>query len=398
MEFDYLIVGAGFSGLTVAERMATLHGKTSLIVECRDHIGGNAYDKYDDYGVLIHTYGPHYFRTNSDRIVDYLSQFTEWHQVDYNIKSWSDGKFWNFPINLNTFEQLIGRESNPDEMQEWLDQKKIPIDEPKNSEEVIISQVGYELYEKFFKGYTMKQWKRHPKELDASVCGRIPIRTNRDDRYLREEFQALPSAGYTRMFEKMIKACGNKVRILLKTDYREAWQYFKFKHLIYTGPIDGYFDFKFGKLPYRSLKFEAESFTPEELVSRESISGKQGFWQPAMQVNYPNEEKFTRIVEVKHATGQLCANTTIMREYPDDYGDGKEPYYPIPAPDSAVIYQKYKELTDVNNNAAQDCVPKSSDCGGVSFIGRLATYKYYNMDQVVGMALKECDKLATKNN
>ena len=378
-KFDYLIVGAGFAGLTAAERLCTQFGKKCMIVEKREHLGGNAYDRYDDHGVLVHQYGPHYFRTNSPRIKDYLSKFTEWNPVDYSILSHTEGRYWNFPINLNTFEQFMGRESTSDEMETWLAEHRVPIENPANSEEVIISQVGWELYEKFFKGYTLKQWKRHPKDLDASVCGRIPIRTNRDDRYLKEEFQALPKAGYTRMFERMVEACGDQLRILLKTDYREVVPHLEFKHMIYTGPIDEYFDNCYGPLPYRSLRFESESFTPEQLVERETTSGKRGFWQPAMQVNYPNEEEFTRIVEVKHATGQLCENTTIVREYPDDFGPGKEAYYPIPAPDAAILYKRYKERADAEV--------------AVSFIGRLATYRYYNMDQVVGMALTEVERL-----
>ncbi len=379
MKFDYLIVGAGFAGLTAAERLCSQFGKTCLVVEKRTHIGGNAYDRYDDSGVLIHTYGPHYFRTNSPRIKEYLSGFTEWHPVDYKILSRSEGRYWNFPINLNTFEQLVGHPSTSEEMEAWLEENRVPIENPANSEEVIISQVGWDLYEKFFKGYTLKQWKRHPKDLDASVCGRIPIRTNRDDRYLREEFQALPKAGYTRMFERMVAACGDGLKIMLNADYREIVGGIEFGHMIYTGPIDEFYANRFGQLPYRSLRFENESFTPEQLVEREEIAGKPGFWQPAMQVNYPNEEEFTRIVEVKHATGQLCANTTIVREYPDDFGPGKEPYSPPPAPDAAALYKKYKELADAET--------------GVSFIGRLATYRYYNMDQVVGMALAEVDRL-----
>lgn len=382
MKFDYLIVGAGFAGMTFAERAANVHGKTSLIVERRNHIGGNAYDRYDDHGVLIHQYGPHYFRTNSPKIKDYLSEFTEWHPVDYKILSYSEGKFWNFPINLNTFEQIIGRPSTSEEMEAWLEEKREKIVNPANSEEVIVSQVGWELYEKFFKGYTLKQWKRHPKDLDASVCGRIPIRTNRDDRYLREEFQAIPKAGYTRLFENMLQACGDKVKVLLNTDYREVIESVQYDHMVYTGPIDAFYDFQFGELPYRSLRFETESFTPEELKEREAISGKKGFWQPSMQVNYPNEEEFTRIVEVKHATGQLCENSTIVREYPNDYGPGKEAYYPIPAGDSAAIYARYKEQADRETN--------------ISFIGRLATYKYYNMDQIVGMALNEHQNILAK--
>ncbi|MDP3851653.1 MAG: UDP-galactopyranose mutase [Luteolibacter sp.] len=377
--FDYLIVGAGFAGLTAAEQLCTQSGKRCLVVEKRDHIGGNAYDRHDDHGVLIHCYGPHYFRTNSPRIREYLSQFTEWHPVDYTILSHTGNRYWKFPINLNTFEQIIGRNSTSEEMEAWLAEKRVPIDNPANSEELIISQVGWELYEKFFKGYTLKQWKRHPKDLDASVCGRIPIRTNRDDRYLREEFQALPKAGYTRMFEKMVAACEGRLKVLLKTDYREILPHVGYGHIIHTGPIDEYFGHCYGRLPYRSLRFENESFTPEQLIEREPVSGKAGFWQPAMQVNYPNEEQFTRIVEIKHATGQLCGNSTIVREYPDDFGPGKEAYYPIPAPDAAAIYQKYKQRADGET--------------AVSFIGRLATYHYYNMDQVVGMALAEVGRL-----
>jgi UDP-galactopyranose mutase len=379
MKHDLLIVGAGYAGLVVAERMATQHGLRSLIVEKRRHIGGNAHDEYDENGVLIHTYGPHYFRTNSARIREYLSQFTEWHPVDYQIKSLTGGRYWSFPINLNTFEEMLGRPSSTEEMEAWLEEHRVPIENPQNSEEVILSQVGHELYEKFFKGYTLKQWKRHPRDLDASVCGRIPIRTNRDDRYLREEFQALPKAGYSRMFGRMLEACGDHVKVMLNTDYREVMAEVNYRHLVYTGAIDEFFDNCHGPLPYRSLRFERESFDAGQLRERKAISGKPGFWQPAMQVNYPNEEDFTRIVEIKHATGQACTNTTIVREYPDDFGPGKEPYYPIPAPDAAATYQKYKQMADATPNT--------------SFIGRLATYRYYNMDQVVGMALAEVDKI-----
>jgi len=383
MKTDFLIIGAGFSGLVMAERLSNECGARCLIVEKRDHIGGNAQDEYDENGVLIHKYGPHYFRTNSPRIRDYLSQFTEWHPVDYRIFSHTEGRYWNFPINLNTFEQFLGRESTSEEFEAWLEAHRVPIENPVNSEEVIVSQVGWELYEKFFKNYTLKQWKKHPRELDASVCGRIPIRTNRDDRYLREEFQALPKAGYHRMFQQMLAASLN-VQVLLRTDYREIIGKIEHKHLIVTGPIDEYFDYCYGPLPYRSLRFENESFTAEQLCDggRERIAGKPGYYQPAMQVNYPNEEEYTRIVEIKHATGQTCTNTTIVREYPEDYAAGKEAYYPNPNPETAALYQKYAE--------------KASALPNVSFIGRLATYRYYNMDQVVGMALTEFDKLKGK--
>jgi len=394
LKYDCLIVGAGFSGLTFAERATTELGWTCLIVERRDHIGGNAYDQYNDHGVLTHTYGPHYFRTNSPKIREYLSRFTEWHELEYKIKSFSEGRYWNFPINLNTFEQLVGHSATTEEMVAWLEANRVPIDEPANSEEVIISQVGWDLYNKFFKGYTLKQWKRHPKELDASVCGRIPIRTNRDDRYLREEFQALPKAGYTRMFERMVKACGNRLKILLNTDYREILPHIGFRQLVYTGPIDEFYDYQFGKLPYRSLRFEAQSFSSEELKSRELISGRSGYWQPAMQVNYPNDHDFTRIVEIKHATGQQCLNSTIVREFPDDFGPDKEPYYPIPAEDSAKIYKQYKILADSRTIPATFPSHLKTLSPELSFVGRLATYRYYNMDQVVGMALSECQKVS----
>jgi len=378
MPTSFLIIGAGFSGLILAERLSNECGARCTIVEKRGHIGGNAQDEYDASGVLIHKYGPHYFRTNAPRIVEYLSQFTEWHPVDYKILSYSDGRYWNFPINLNTFEQFLGRESTSEEFQSWLEAKRVPIESPANSEEVIVSQVGWELYEKFFKNYTLKQWKKDPKDLDASVCGRIPIRTNRDDRYLREEFQAIPKEGYHRMFQRMLASSPN-VELILDTDYRDVVGTISHDHLIVTGPIDEYFDYCYGALPYRSLRFENESFTPVQLMAREVISGKPGYWQPAMQVNYPNDEEYTRIVEFKHATGQQCENTTIVREYPEDYAPGREAYYPIPTPQTAALYKQYAE--------------RAGELRNVSFVGRLATYRYYNMDQVVGMALTEFEKL-----
>jgi UDP-galactopyranose mutase len=328
---------------------------------------------------LIHRYGPHYFRTNSPRIVEYLSRFTEWHHVSYQIKSYTQGKYWSFPINLNTFEEWLGRASTEDEWVSWLDAHKVPIDSPANSEEVIVSQVGRELYRAFFEHYTIKQWQRHPKELDASVCGRIPIRHNRDDRYLTDEFQALPVSGYTAMLQKIIDHSPTSC-VELGVDFlaeKDRWSY---KHLIFTGPIDAYFDFCYGTLPYRSVRFENESFSAEQLVERENISGKPGHWQPAMQVNFPDlDVPYTRIVEIKHATGQQIDATTIVKEFPEEWTPEKEPFYPVPTSSSAEIYERYKALAQQLEN--------------VSFIGRLGTYRYYNMDQVTGMALAEADRL-----
>jgi len=365
--WDYLIVGAGFAGAVLAERLASQRGATCLVIDKRDHIGGNAFDYYDRAGVLLHKYGPHYFRTNSDRIVAYLSQFTEWHPVEYKILSWTHGRYWQFPINLNTFEQLLGRPSTTEEMEATLAEWRIPIAQPANSEEVILSQVGERLYEMFFKNYTRKQWRRDPRELDASVCGRIPIRTNRDDRYLNDRFQALPAKGYTAMFDKML--AHPRIEVRLGTDFREARAQCHYRHLIYTGPIDEYFDHCLGALPYRSLRFEPETLAQE-------------FYQPAMQVNYPNDHEFTRIVELKRATGQKLPVTTIVREYPEDFAGGREPYYPIPAPDAKQLFEKY------DARGRQET--------GVTFVGRLATYRYYNMDQVVGMALSEAVRLQSQ--
>lgn len=365
-DVDYLIVGAGFSGAVLAERLASQLGKQCLVVDRRPHIAGNAYDSHNPAGTLIHNYGPHYFRANSDRIVAYLSQFTEWHPVEYKILSWTHGRFWQFPINLNTFEQIIGRASTSEEMEQTLQQWRVPCAQPKNSEEVILSQVGPQLYEQFFKNYTRKQWGRDPRDLDASVCGRIPVRTNRDDRYLSEKFQALPRDGYTKMFERILNH--PNIKILLNTDFREVRAQVKHRHLIYTGAVDEFYEHRFGPLPYRSLRFEPETLPTE-------------FFQPAMQVNYPNDHDFTRIVEIKHATGQKLPVTTIVREYPQAFGPGHEPYYPIPAPDARALYEKYESLAAREKN--------------VSFVGRMATYRYYNMDQVVGMALAEFEKLKT---
>lgn len=366
-QVDFLIVGAGFAGAVLAERLASQCGKSSLIVDRRNHIAGNAYDHNDAAGVRLHKYGPHYFRTNSDRIVEYLSQFTQWHDVAYRILCHVDGRYWPFPINLNTFEQLLGRPSTKEEMEATLARWRVPIEKPANSEEVIISQVGWKLYEMFFKNYTRKQWRRDPKDLDASVCGRVPIRTNRDDRYLSEKFQALPAEGYTAMFERMLQH--PKIQVKLNTHGRDVPKTMRYGHLIFTGMIDEYYEHRFGPLPYRSLRFEPETLETE-------------YYQPAMQVNYPNEHAFTRIVEIKHATGQKLPVTTIVREYPEDFGPGREPYYPIPAPDARALYEKYAGL------AARE--------EKVSFVGRLATYRYYNMDQVVGMALAEFEKLRAK--
>lgn len=376
---DVLIAGAGFSGLVLAQRLSEA-GLKCVVLERRDHPGGNAYDAPDENGVLYHRYGPHYFRTNSRAVRDYLSRFTTWQPADYRVKSHTGGKYWSFPVNLATYEQLTGQPATEAEFAAWLETERVPCAHPANSEEVILAHAGRTFYDLFFKGYTLKQWARHPRDLDASVCARIPVRTTRDDHYLREEFQALPAEGFTRLFERMIEASPG-LEVHLNTDFLEARHRYLPRHTIYTGPIDAYFGHCYGRLPYRSLDFKVESFTADQLAAadREGISGTPGHWQPALQVNYPNDEPFTRIVEIKHATGQQSPHTNIVREYPLAADETHEPYYPIPAPDTRAQYEKYR--------AAAAAEPHTS------FIGRLATYHYYNMDQVVALALKEADRL-----
>jgi UDP-galactopyranose mutase len=372
MNADFLIIGAGFTGLTLAERLSNELGASCLVVERRRHLGGNAYDEYDNNGVLIHKYGPHYFRTDQVHVLEYLTRFTSWLPAHYQILSWTKSRYWHFPVNLNTFEQLIGRKSTEEEFKAHLERVRVPIADPANSEDAIVSQIGWELYELFFKGYTQKQWRKSPAELDASVCARIPIRTNRDNRYLREQFQALPAAGYTRLFERMLGAC-RRTTLLLNADYREVASQVSCKKIIYTGAIDEFYGYRAGVLPYRSLRFEPEHFTGEQLAGREATSGRKGFWQPALQVNYPNEFEFTRIVETKHITGQTCEGSTVVREYPLDYQRGGEAYYPVPNAESRRQYQAYSEIAATDPN--------------IYFAGRLATYRYSNMDQIVAAAL-----------
>lgn len=375
---DFLIVGAGFSGLVAAERLAS-HGWNCVVVDRRNHLGGNAWDRTDAAGVRYHPYGPHYFRTNSTRVREYLSRFTQWHDARYIVKSHTRDRYWSFPVNLETFEQYIGRPSSTAEFESWLAQKKSPIEHPANSEEAILSKVGREFYELFYEGYTLKQWRRHPRDLDPSVCARVPIRTSRDDRYLDDSFQALPADGYSALFENLLAATP-RIDLRLGVDFEEARKRWRYRHLIFTGPIDEYFGRKFGPLPYRSLRFEHESFDADQLRHRLAISGKPGFWQPVLQVNHPEASvPWTRTVELKHITGQQLDSTVVTREFPKDWTIDDEPFYPVPAPDAREAYDRYAALAAAEPN--------------VSFIGRLATYRYYNMDQVTAMALTEAEKL-----
>jgi UDP-galactopyranose mutase len=361
--FDYLIVGAGFAGAVVAERMARCHGKKVLLIDRRDHIAGNAYDHYNKHGILVHRYGPHIFHTNSEQVFQYLSQFTSWRCYEHKVLASVDGKLVPVPINETTVNLLYGLNlTSEEEVEQFFASRAEPRASIRTSEDVVVSKVGQDLYEKLFRNYTRKQWGKDPSELDASVTARIPVRTNRDDRYFTDRYQAMPKHGYTRMFENMLDH--PNITIELGCDFSDVVDDVKYREVIYTGPVDEFFDFRYGKLPYRSLQFQHETLNTEYL-------------QPVAVVNYPNDHIYTRITEFKHLTGQSHRYTSVVYEYPAGHGD---PYYPVPTPENAALYKGYAELAAANKQ--------------VHFVGRLATYKYYNMDQVVAQALTLCRQLA----
>jgi len=353
--YDWLIVGAGFAGSVLAERLANERNDRVLLIDRRNHIGGNAYDRYDDEGLLIHQYGPHIFHTNSKQIFDYLSRFTEWRFYEHRVLAEVDGMQVPIPINLDTVNKLYGLNLTSEQLQDWFAQRAEKIGEIRTSEDVVVSTVGRELYEKFFRGYTRKQWGLDPSELDKSVTSRVPTRTNRDDRYFTDEFQFMPKHGYTRMFEKMVSH--PNIHVMTHADYDDVKHIVPHRRVIYTGPIDEYFSFQFGKLPYRSLRFE-------------HVTLDKPWHQSVGVVNYPQTNDFTRVTEYKHLTGQEHSKTALTYEYPSAEGD---PYYPIPKPENQELFKKYERLA----LATPD----------VWFVGRLATYRYYNMDQIVGQAL-----------
>jgi UDP-galactopyranose mutase len=355
--YDYLIVGAGFAGSILAERLASQHGARVLLIDRRPHIGGNAYDEKNADGILYHKYGPHIFHTNSDQVVEYLSQFTKWRPYEHRVLAQVRGRLVPIPINRTTLNMLFDAKLESDEdAAAFLAARAEPVEDIQTSEDVVINAIGRELYELFFRGYTRKQWDLDPSELDKQVTSRIPTRTNTDDRYFTDSFQAMPLDGYTAMFEKMLDH--PLIEIRTGVDFRDVRDEVEAGHIVYTGPIDEYFDFCFGKLPYRSLKFDHKTIDQER-------------YQPVGTVNYPSPDvPYTRISEYKHLTGQQAPRTTITYEYPSAEGD---PYYPIPREENQLLFKRYEALADATE--------------GVTFVGRLATYRYYNMDQIVGQAL-----------
>ncbi len=356
-DYDVMVVGAGFAGAVMAERLASQAGKRVLVVDRRPHIAGNAYDRLDDSGVLIHQYGPHIFHTNSADIFQYLSQFTRWRPYEHRVLAEVDGQRVPILINRTTVNLLYGLDLDSDaEAAAFLASRAEPAERIISSEDVVVAAVGRELYEKFFRGYTRKQWGLDPSQLDKSVTARVPTRTDTDDRYFTDQYQFMPVDGYTAMFERMLDH--PNIDILLDAAYCDVQAAYSYDHLVFTGLIDEYFDYRFGRLPYRSLRFEHETL-------------EQEWFQEVATVNYPDEGvPFTRITEYKHLTGQAHPHSSITREYPCAEGD---PYYPVPRAENQALFKRYEALA----NATQD----------VTFVGRLATYRYYNMDQIVGQAL-----------
>lgn len=365
-EVDHLIIGAGFAGSTCARVLADA-GRRVAIVDRRPHIGGNAWDTLDAHGVLVHPYGPHIFHTNSEAVMRFLSRFTTWRFYEHRVLAEVEDQLLPIPINRTTINRLYGLALDEDGVAQFLERVRTPREPLRTSEDVVLNSVGVDLCEKFFRGYTRKQWGLDLSELSAGVAARIPTRTSDDDRYFTDRYQFMPAEGYGAMFRRLL----DHPLITVRTgcDDTQARAAFRFKHLVYTGPVDAYYGHRFGRLPYRSLRFEHEH--------RADVPG--GRWQPVGTVNYPNRHAYTRITEFRHLTGQAHTGTSIVREYPQAQGD---PYYPVPNPANETLYQRYAELAEAERD--------------VTFVGRLAQYRYYNMDQIVAAALKVAQGLVER--
>jgi UDP-galactopyranose mutase len=368
---DVLVVGAGFAGSVCARRLAEDFGLRVLVIDRRPHIAGNAHDAFDEHGILCHTYGAHIFHTNAPRVTDFLSRFTTWRPYEHRVQAEVDGRIVPLPINRTTVRALHGVELHDEAATAtYLESLAEPRRMLKTSEDAVIATVGHDLYERIFRGYTRKQWALDPTELDASVCRRIPVRFNEDDRYFGDGFQQMPADGFTAMFKRMLDHPNIEVRTA--TPYQAIRAEVNARQLVWTGPIDEFFDFRLGKLPYRSLTFERET--------RATPGGR--LVQPVAVVNYPNERiPYTRVAEFRHLTGQVADVSSLAYEFPSATGD---PYYPIPRPENRAHYHRYETLART--------VPD------VLFAGRLARYQYLNMDQVVASALVAVDRWAAERN
>jgi len=366
--YDILIVGAGISGLTLAERYSNFLNKKVLVIDKRDHIGGNCYDFYNDIGILVPKYGPHFFHTNSDIVWNYVSQFSEWVEYEHKVLSYVNNKLVPVPVNIHTVNKLFDLNiSCTEEMDKFLDNEVEKFTKISNSEESALSRVGLRLYNLLFKNYTKKQWDQDPANLDPLVLNRIPVRNSFDDRYFTDKYQAMPKYGYTKLFEKMI--LNSNIDLRLETDYFEIKNSIKFKKMFFTGPIDRFFENEISeKLQYRSLRFEFENIDQE-------------FYQSTAQINFPNNFEYTRITEPKHATKQINQKTTIIKEFPTWEGEG---YYPVPNVKNLELYEKYQKLAI------------EAEKNNIYFVGRLATYKYLNMDQAFLISLDLFNKLESQ--
>jgi UDP-galactopyranose mutase len=359
-DVDLLVCGAGPVGCVIAERAANILGWKVLVVDRRPHVAGNCHDSRHANGILIHNYGPHYFRTNDADLMAYLGRFADWRPANYEVKSLVNGRLFPFPINLTTLEQFFGRPLDAAAAERLLAERRLPIAEPRNSEEFVLGRVGRELYEAFYLNYTRKQWGLHPRDLDARVCGRVPVRLNRDGRYVDHRFQVMPRGGFTALFGRML--AHRKIRVLLDCDFQEVRGLIRPRRAaVYTGPLDEYFGHRLGRLPYRSLRFE-------------HVPHRAEFVQPCVQINYPNEHAYTRSVEIKHVTGQRHPETVVSYETPSAAG---EPYYPVPAPQSSALARRYQALAEAETRSRR-----------VYFCGRLAQYRYFNTDEVIQEALR----------
>lgn len=361
---DTLIVGAGFAGATTARSLADA-GQRVLVIDKRPHIAGNAYDHLDDGGVLVHAYGPHIFHTNSERVFQFLSRFTAWRAYEHRVVAVPDartGVAYPMPINRTTINRLYGLNLDEAGVADFLARMREPRDTIRSSEDAVLNTVGRDLCEKFFRGYTRKQWGLDLSELACSVAARIPVRTNDDDRYFTDRFQAMPVDGYTAMFRRLLDH--PNITLRTGTAYEDVGTRIDRRTTVFTGPIDAYYGHRFGRLPYRSLRFEHIHLP------------RCGEFQPVGTVNYPNDHAYTRVTEFKHLTGQPHRGTSLVREYPTAEG---EPYYPVPNPANEALFKRYEALAEAETD--------------VYFIGRLAQYRYYNMDQVVAAALALSQRL-----
>ena len=365
---DVIIIGGGPVGCVLAERITSVLKLDCTIIEKRNHIAGNCYDELNSKGLLYHKYGPHYLRFKNKKIMNYLSKFTKWIPGEYIVKSSVDKKLYPFPINLDTLEMFFNcKFKSKKDVLKFLKKKQIKIKKPKNFEEFVISRLGKDIYEKFYKNYTLKQWNIHPKKLAKEVAGRLPIRFNRNPYYVKEKLRFMPKKGFTYMFDKMIQ--NKKIKVKLNTDFFKFRKKIKFNHfMIYTGEPDRYFNFKYGKLDWRSLIFKFQNFKKKKI-------------QSCVQYNFPNDHKYTRSVEIKHVTKQRNNYTVISKEYPTNKGD---PYYPISNQKNIKLFKKYENLIikEMKKN--------------VYFEGRLAKYKYFNTDEVIESALDLFNKLKKK--